>query len=204
VDDDVRRLLGPYEVCGTTPGVIDNAYLTPETLGADRWAAINGAFTLARRDAGTAVLVIDAGTALTYDFATDFTPLPGGRFDGPAKTRGTYYGGGIAPGIAMRYRALHQFTARLPMLEPDDLPHAEFGRDTLSSLRFGVQGAVVLEAEAVVQRTLNRLPHGATLDVFLTGGDGPFLHKTMQNRNFASRTLRPDLAAYGARLLFPN
>lgn len=200
---EVVEILGPNRVLGTTPGPLTNAYLTPRTLGPDRWAAINGAFALARRDGGTAALAIDAGTALTYDFATDFTPSESGGFLRPAAERGVYWGGGIGPGLSLRYRALHEHTARLPLLEVVPEAGWDFGRDTVGSMRFGVQAAAVLEIEAVIDLTLSRLPEGAALDVFLTGGDAPILHKSLQNRNFATRTLRPDLAAFGARLLFP-
>ncbi len=198
----MAEILGPHRVWGTTPGPLINAYRTPETLGADRWAAVNGAFVWARRETGTAVLVVDAGTALTYDFATDFLASENNFFTRPCAERGTYWGGGIGPGLSLRYRALHEHTARLPLLEVADDVELNFGMDTVGSLRFGVEAATVLEIEAVIARTHSRLPQGAILDVFLTGGDAPLLHKSLQSRNFATRTLKPDLAAYGARLLF--
>lgn len=201
---DIVELLGPNRVLGTTPGPLINAYRTPQTLGADRWAAINGAFVWARRENGTAVLVVDAGTALTYDFATDYLPSDSGGFLPQTAERGTYWGGGIGPGLALRYRTLHEHTARLPLLEVENDVDLNFGTDTVGSIRFGAQGAAVLEIAAVIELTAARLPKGALLDVFLTGGDAPFLHKRLQNRNFATRTLKPDLAAFGASLLFPK
>ncbi|MCS7087057.1 MAG: type III pantothenate kinase, partial [Bacteroidia bacterium] len=102
------EILGPNRVLGTTPGVLVNAYRTPETLGADRWAAVNGAYHWSRRENGTAVLVVGAGTALTYDFATDFVRRDDGGFDDRRGERAVYWGGGIAPGMRMRFKALHQ------------------------------------------------------------------------------------------------
>ncbi len=73
-------------------------YATPTTLGADRVAAAVGAWA---DYAGHPILVVDAGTAVTYDYVD---------------AEGTYHGGNIAPGISMELRALHEFTARLPLV----------------------------------------------------------------------------------------
>ena len=90
----------PYpvlEVKGTTPAPVTVAYRTPETLGADRLAAVVGAVTLKPQ---TDLLVVDAGTCITYDFVD---------------AAGNYLGGNISPGVEMRLEALHNCTARLPL-----------------------------------------------------------------------------------------
>ena len=72
-------------------------YETPESLGTDRLAAVAGAYNMFP---GAGILVIDAGTALTFDFLSD----------------NIYKGGNISPGIAMRFKALNSFTDKLPLV----------------------------------------------------------------------------------------
>ena len=81
-----------------TPVPLANEYGTPETLGKDRLAGVVGARNM--MPSGP-LLVIDAGTALTYDIVT---------------AGGEYLGGAISPGLSMRFKALHTFTGRLPLL----------------------------------------------------------------------------------------
>jgi type III pantothenate kinase len=82
-----------------TPVPLKNLYGTPETLGYDRLAAAVGAHVLFPDDN---VLTVDFGTAITYDVVT---------------AAGEFLGGNIAPGAAMRFRALHEMTASLPLCE---------------------------------------------------------------------------------------
>ncbi|MDE7471013.1 MAG: type III pantothenate kinase [Paramuribaculum sp.] len=105
-------------------------YDTPSTLGADRIAAAAGAMAMFPR---RPLLVVDAGTAVTYDYVT---------------ADGVFAGGNIAPGMTMRLEALHRFTARLPRLEmPRDLePGRLLGTDTASAMilgaAYGITGAI--------------------------------------------------------------
>ena len=98
------RLLVPGRVLefvpATTPLPLANAYATPQTLGADRLAAAVGAAWLLP---GRNVVVVDAGTAIKFDL------VEGGQ---------VFRGGSIAPGLAMRFKALHAFTGRLPLVGP--------------------------------------------------------------------------------------
>ena len=96
-------------------------YGTPGTLGADRVAAAAGAITLFP---GERLLVVDAGTAVTYDAVS---------------AEGNFMGGNIAPGMNMRLEALHRFTARLPRVKvPRELPVDRlFGSDTASAMIMG-------------------------------------------------------------------
>lgn len=102
-------------------------YGTPGSLGTDRVAAAVGAWATAP---GSHLLVVDAGTAVTYDAVT-----PDGRF----------VGGNIAPGMNMRLEALHRFTARLPRVEvPRELPHGFFlGHDTAEAMILGAVYGIV-------------------------------------------------------------
>ena len=83
-----------------TPLPVINLYETPETLGYDRMAAVVAAN---EQFPGRDILVIDAGTCITYEFIDSL---------------GQYHGGNISPGLQMRFKALHQFTGRLPLVAP--------------------------------------------------------------------------------------
>ena len=99
-----------------TPLPVGNLYETPETLGYDRIAAVVGAN---EQFPHNDILVIDAGTCITYEFID---------------SKGQYHGGNISPGMQMRYKALHQFTGRLPLIDSNGrkLP---MGRDTETAIR---------------------------------------------------------------------
>lgn len=122
-------------------------YATPETLGVDRLAAAVGAAALFP---GRELLVVDAGTAVTYDRVT---------------ARGHYVGGNIAPGVGMRLRALNKFTARLPLVESRGETRL-WGNTTETAMRSGAVNGVV--AELAYYRS--RLPREAVTVV--SGGWG--------------------------------
>jgi len=166
--EDLRALV-PGEILVFDPAAtavpLRNAYGTPATLGADRLAAAVGAAGLRP---GRDTLVIDAGTALKMDLVT---------------ADGTYCGGSIAPGLAMRLRALHVFTGRLPLL---DLPAPDatiplVGGSTTGSLLSGVVNGVAAEISGLVARYQAQYPG---LGVLLTGGDAAFLAARLPGRIF--------------------
>jgi type III pantothenate kinase len=127
-------------------------YETPETLGADRIAAVASAFNIFP---GADILVIDAGTAITFDF------LSGKR----------YKGGNISPGLGMRFKALHKFTGKLPLVNP--VPDYSFpGRNTTDAITAGVLTGVIYEINEYI-RTFEKKHSDSK--VILTGGDGVFL-----------------------------
>lgn len=151
--DVVRCLqsIAPHfvEVRGTTPTPLVCDYRTPETLGADRLAAAVGAATLCP---GAELLIIDAGTCITYDYV------------GADRH---YRGGNISPGLGMRLRALHDQTARLPLVEAEgEMPQT--GKDTLTAIRCGVVQGMDYEIVGYVRAFRHRHPQGR---VFLTGGN---------------------------------
>jgi type III pantothenate kinase len=140
-----------------------NSYASPQTLGVDRIALATAAFY---KYPQTNTLVIDAGTCITYDIIND---------------RGEYCGGAISPGLLMRYRALHQHTANLPLLDPS--PFVELiGNTTEKSMHSGVINGICQEIDGVVSQYHNRFEH---LTVILTGGDGQFLSNRLKNTIFA-------------------
>ena len=123
-------------------------YQTRNTLGADRLAAVLGATALCPK---TPLLVIDAGTCITYDLVD---------------AQGNYLGGNISPGLEMRFKALEHYTARLPKVEAEgDLP--EVGINTETAIRCGVVRGLLYEIEGYAAHLQQKHPH---LQVFLTGG----------------------------------
>ncbi len=138
-----------------TPIPIRVAYRTPSTLGADRVAAAVGAWSDFK---GRPILVVDAGTAVTCDYVDP---------------DGVYQGGNIAPGISMQLRALHEFTARLPLVPfPEDMPRlctSLMGRDTREAIALGVVQSVL----AQIDYYRKRLPEGTV--TVLGGGCGHHL-----------------------------
>ncbi len=151
----------------TTPLPISLGYRTPNTLGLDRIAAVVGAQM--ERPEGCS-LVIDAGTAITYDL------LEEGK---------TFVGGNIAPGLHMRFKALNTFTQRLPLVEAEgELP--QLGIDTQTAIRAGVINGMVYEIEGYISHLREKWPH---LFVFLTGGDGFLLATKLKSTIFADKNL---------------
>lgn len=148
-----------------------NLYHTPHTLGLDRLAAAAGAAGLFPAQD---VLVIDAGTAVTYEYVS---------------AAGEYLGGNISPGLSMRFRALHTFTAKLPLLDPG-APPLPYGQDTHSAMRLGVEQGMVYEIEGAVNHFLSLFPGGIAV---ITGGDAGFFDKKLKCRIFAL----PDLVLIG-------
>ncbi|MCO6490284.1 MAG: type III pantothenate kinase [Phaeodactylibacter sp.] len=155
------------ELDATTPLPVKNQYRTPETLGKDRLAAVVGAFALFP---GEACLVADAGTCITYDLLS---------------ADGVYLGGNISPGIAMRLRAMHEFTARLPLVAPGPLEN-RVGDSTETALRNGGQVGALLEAEGYIRYCRSRF--GAFRAIF-TGGDADFFVKNLKSEIFVNHNL---------------
>ncbi len=141
-----------------TPLPIRLGYRTPQTLGRDRIATAVGAWTIAQRlDSASDVLVIDAGTAITYDLVT---------------ADGCFVGGNIAPGLALRFKSLHEHTGLLPLVAADgDTPVV--GYDTLTAIRSGVVLGMMGEVRNYIADL--KLSH-PNLMVFVTGGDGKLVH----------------------------
>jgi type III pantothenate kinase len=161
---------------GLTNGV-QNKYKTPATLGLDRWAAILGANGTYPKQAA---LVIDAGTCITYDLLN---------------SKQEYFGGSISPGVTMRFKAVHEFTGRLPLVNwKQDEPIPE-GINTETAIKNGVLQGIINEIEGFI--ALNNIKESA-LKVIITGGDANFLFNQLQNSIFAPRIIKdPDLVLKG-------
>jgi type III pantothenate kinase len=136
-----------------TPVPIENHYRSPETLGQDRLAAMVGASWL---HPASNVLVVDAGTCITYDFLEE---------------SGTYMGGNIAPGLEMRYQAMHQFTQRLPLVEKTDA-RTLLGETTEQAIQNGGLMGILMEIAGYIEILKSKY---ASLHTLLTGGDAQYL-----------------------------
>lgn len=150
-----------------TPLPVENLYETPHTLGYDRIAAVVGAN---EQFPDKDLLVIDAGTCVTYEFID---------------AAGRYHGGNISPGMQMRFKALHQFTGRLPLItsEGRQLP---LGKDTETAIRAGVLKGMEYEISGYIMALKYKYPQ---LFVFLTGGDDISFDTNLKSIIFADRFL---------------
>ena len=142
-------------------------YKTPHTLGADRLAAVIGAQGEAP---GRDILVIDAGSAITYDFLD---------------ADGNYHGGNISPGIRMRLSALHKLTGKLPLVASEgDTP--ALGYNTETAIRSGVIRGVEYEINGYITEIRKKYP---SVLIFLTGGDEKTLIYNIKSCIFADEFL---------------
>lgn len=158
-----EKVPGFIELNNHTPIPIINKYKTPGRLGKDRLAcAVAGA----RLFNGFPVLVVNAGTCITYDFVT---------------ADREYLGGAISPGLQMRLKALHTFTEKLPLV-PLKENSPLIGTDTQSSIMSGVVNGAIEEIKGVIRMYNKEHP---TLQAVLSGGDGDYLDKLLKIRIFA-------------------
>lgn len=142
-------------------------YDTPETLGKDRIAAVTGANFL---QPDSNILVIDAGTAITYDVI---------------EASGTFIGGNISPGMTTRFRSLNAFTKRLPIIKEREVVPL-LGSDTETAILAGVVNGIVYEMDAYIADLRNVYPE---LFVFLTGGHSFYFERRLKNSIFAAINL---------------
>lgn len=150
-----------------TPLPIRNLYETPQTLGYDRIAAVVGAISL---KPGVPLLVIDAGTCITYEFVD---------------AAGAYHGGNISPGLQMRLKALHHFTGKLPLVEAEGRT-MPLGKTTETAIRAGVMKGLEYEIRGYIEHLILKYPE---LLVFLTGGDEFSFDTNLKSRIFADKFL---------------
>jgi type III pantothenate kinase len=152
-----------HSITWDSPLPIRLQYSTPETLGMDRVVGVIGAAALT---GGRPTLSIDAGTAVTYDFLSQ---------------EGAFLGGGISPGMRMRFRALDEFTAALPLVSAEGALQL-VGDSTEMAIRSGVVNGLASEIDGVVDRY--RAQFGPDVQAVLTGGDAEFLGNQLKNINF--------------------
>ena len=152
-----------------TPVPIINSYDTPATLGLDRLAAAVGAKSICPNEN---LLIIDVGSAITYDFVS---------------AEGEYMGGNIAPGLKMRFTILQQMTKKLPYVDVDEnelIPL--FGKNTRAAIAAGVIRGVAYEVKGYMRTLREKMPHFQT---FLTGGNASYVLNNVRKSRTEQRNL---------------
>jgi len=180
--EEVLKQKGHYiRLSDTIQLPFENTYETPKTLGRDRIAGVSGALVLYP---GENALVIDAGTCITYDVIT---------------RQKVYLGGTIAPGIEMRLKAMHTFTARLPLVQQQTQEHAGpqslIGRSTEQALLAGGQLAAVYEMRECIRQIGQKHPG---LRVILTGGDATYFSQNLGLQAW----VQPHIVLYGLQQIY--
>jgi type III pantothenate kinase len=143
---------------------LPNTYLTLETLGVDRLA--NAVYAIHTKQ--FPAVIIDCGTCLKFDVVDD---------------KGIYLGGSIGPGLKMRCNAMHEFTAKLPLVEPSKtLLPALIGTSTERSMLSGSHLGMLHEIEQTICRYQEQFKE---INIFLTGGDAEYFVKALKSGIFA-------------------
>lgn len=165
--DDVRVIDRASQLSLQTS--VDN----PDWVGIDR--LLNGVAVNTRRKAGAPAIIVSAGTAITVDWLD---------------AAGVFCGGAILPGVRMMTRALHDYTALLPLIEVHTSQPPVPANTTLLAMEAGVFWAAAGGIRTVVEEMLVQcgypLPHAATVhdhqstEIFLAGGDGPQLESALR------------------------
>ena len=177
VEAALRRRVARYvRLDAATPVPIHNRYSTPATLGPDRLAAAVGANAIYPE---SNVMIVDFGTAITIDLVT---------------SEGEFAGGNISPGVEMRLRALHEFTAGLPLVTAAGATTSATAGEgasllataTEEAVRSGVLCGVLYEIEGYIARLGARHDD---LKIIFTGGDGKYFAKRLKNTIFATYDL---------------
>lgn len=166
--DDIKNFISKYgirifEITKEVLFPFKNLYKTPDTLGVDRMVLASGANLFYPQKN---VLIIDAGTCITYDLIN---------------MDGEYLGGAISPGIYIRYKSLNTFTAKLPLLEIN-IPENIIGKTTEESIHSGVVNGVLFEIQGYIEYYNE---HFTNLTVILTGGNAIFLANQLKSTIFA-------------------
>ena len=139
----------------------------PETIGADRLALVVAA---SAANPGRHSLVIGLGTAITYNFVNK---------------KKEFLGGGISPGLEMRLKSMHSFTARMPLVKADwNFPLV--GYDTRTNILSGVILGMAREIDGMIDLYHERY---SNLNVLLTGGDSAYFAHHLKNKIFADFNL---------------
>ena len=140
-------------------------YKEKSKIGADRLALVAAAYAEKPHQNS---LVIDIGTCITYDILTD---------------NDQHLGGPISPGMNLRFKAMHEHTALLPLCEPTHDELKIVCNDTVECLQSGVQLGVLYEIKEFINLYSLKFNN---LNVFISGGDNIFLQNQLKNCNFAS------------------
>ncbi|MEP1086385.1 type III pantothenate kinase [Algoriphagus sp.] len=151
---------------------IQNAYGTPASLGLDRIAGAIGAWAIRREGP---VLAIDLGTCITFDLIDE---------------NNSYLGGAISPGLSMRAKAMHDFTARLPLVELSVKPDELIGDNTITCMQIGIWRGIEYELRGQIDAYFKKYPE---IEVFVSGGDAQSFDSLAKDLIFVV----PNLVLYG-------
>jgi len=169
-----------------SPMPIEIAYKTPETLGKDRIAAVLGGFSIFPKQH---VVVIDLGTCITYEVLS---------------SDGVYLGGNIAPGIQMRLQSMHDYTARLPLVEFESVTNW-IGQSTDEAIKNGAILGTQMEIESFIGRVKKFLGSDPLklddVQLILTGGDSEFMYNALQENMQTRVHFEPQLIHIGLNAL---
>ncbi len=183
-EEAVRTALGNiygerlFVLNGNSPLPIRINYSDPSALGADRIAAACGAVALFGNDA---LLVIDAGTAITADIVAG----------------SVFVGGKISPGLRLRLESLHKSTGRLPNIEPDS-GCPGLGNDTADCILAGTLGGLLAEIKADMEQAKNGY---SCTTAILTGGHASLLARELGNDTPLRTIVLPELASLGLKCI---
>jgi type III pantothenate kinase len=137
----------------------------PESIGADRLALMSAAVHFYP---GKNNLVIGLGSCITYNFINQYHQ---------------FLGGGITPGMDMRFKAMHEHTAKLPLVTADwNFPL--IGYDTKTNLQSGVIVGIINEIEGFIEKYGDKY---GNFNVVLTGGNSPYFASQLKYKIFADQ-----------------
>lgn len=142
---------------------IYNDYSTPTTLGVDRLAAAQGACSLLGYDKN--IVIFDFGSAITIDFIS----------------KGRFKGGNISLGIALRFKALNDYTAKLPLGNLIENPSL-IGNSTISAIENGVINSIIFEIKGYIELFHHEFEK---INIIFTGGDAKYFANKLKNTIFA-------------------
>jgi type III pantothenate kinase len=184
MEDMARQYFGRAPITvdpGTNTGM-PVLYTPASDVGADR--VVNGvaAYELYGRASGAPLIVVDFGTATTFDAISE---------------AGEYIGGVICPGIGISADALFQRAARLPRVDVRK-PSAIIGKTTVTSMQAGLFFGYVSMVDGIVQRMRQELPGGERATCIATGGMADIL----AGETRAIQHVEPDLTLQGLRIIF--
>jgi type III pantothenate kinase len=164
------------------------AVTQPSHLGVDRVAAATGAWAQFGHP-DQAIVVVDAGTAITVDTVLG---------------QGIFLGGAILTGPGLALKALNLMTGQLPLVHFPDNPRgiAAIGTDTQAAIQAGVYWGLIGAVRTLIEQSTNE--SRVNCRVILTGGAG----RWMASHLLPDLGYDPDLVlrgiAYGAARLSPN
>jgi type III pantothenate kinase len=163
IEDLLAAKTSFHKISHLTKANFTTAVGKPETIGADRLALSAAAvhFYPAKNN-----LVIGMGSCITYNFINQYNQ---------------FMGGGISPGMEMRFKAMQVFTAKLPLVQPDgNFPL--IGYDTKTNMQSGVIAGIAYEIDGFIDEYASKY---GNFNVVLTGGDTLYFARRLKNKIFA-------------------